>query len=253
MPYSTGTDTTRPYGPQRGGAGKQMADRAVALAGEGKWSEAAAANRELLRHRPKDTGGLNRLGKCLTELGRFAEASAMYRQALDLDALNDIARRNLTRLSLLASDTAQSAPGLGAVDPRVFVTDPSTSVESSLAGSADLAALATYSPGTELELCAEGGTLVVRDPHGRLLGAVKPRLARRLLGLMRGGNRYAAALASNTAFPARVLLREIHRDPSQADKVSFPAREVGEAVRAQSKDALLPSQDEGDDDDVDVD
>ncbi|MCL4465301.1 MAG: tetratricopeptide repeat protein [Chloroflexi bacterium] len=253
MPYSTGTDVTRPYGPLQGGNGKQIADRAVSLAGEGRWAEAAAANRVLLRLRPKDTSSLNRLGKCLTELGRYEEAAATYQQSLDLDALNSVASKNLARLSLLTAETATPTPSSSAIDPRVFVTDPGTSAETTLTRSAHVADLANYSPGAELELCAEGGTLVVRDPHGRLLGAVKARLASRLLGLMSGGNRYAAALASSTASPVRVLLRETHRDPSQADKVSFPAREVAEVVRAFTRNGLLRSADEGDDDDDDAD
>jgi tetratricopeptide (TPR) repeat protein len=129
MPYSTGTDVTRPYGPLQGGTGKQIADRAVSLAGEGKWAEAAEANRELLRSRPKDTSGLNRLGKCLTELGRYGEAAEMYQRSLDLDAINDVARKNLAVLTILATETAQPEPDPNTVDPQLAVSEPGAAGE----------------------------------------------------------------------------------------------------------------------------
>src|SRR5262245_50258799 len=79
----------------RARAKKQHAEQAIQLALQGQWSEAAQLNREILESFPADVDAYNRLGKALTELGRYVEARDSYMKALEIDQLNSIARKNL--------------------------------------------------------------------------------------------------------------------------------------------------------------
>src|SRR5579884_4465370 len=92
---------------------QQRADRAINLAMQNRWAEAADLNRELIQEFPKDVDAHNRLGKALMELGRYREARDAYAEALRLDPMNSIAQKNLARLEkLIAEETpaAETAP-----------------------------------------------------------------------------------------------------------------------------------------------
>ena len=79
---------------------RQLADTAIAQATQGEWEAAVATNQELLELGP-DTDAYNRLGKAFAELGRHDEALAAYENALERDATNRIAERNVARLRVL--------------------------------------------------------------------------------------------------------------------------------------------------------
>src|SRR5437879_12470566 len=85
----------------RARAKNQYAEHAIQLALQGQWSEAAQLNREIVESFPTDVDAFNRLGKAMTELGRYGEARGAYMKALEIDQLNSIARKNLTRLATL--------------------------------------------------------------------------------------------------------------------------------------------------------
>ena len=83
---------------------RTKSEQAISLAMKNRWDEAAQVNREILDLFPNEVDAFNRLGKALTELGRYAEARDAYAQAVKLDPLNGIAAKNLQRLGKLAAE-----------------------------------------------------------------------------------------------------------------------------------------------------
>src|SRR5258708_39631633 len=82
---------------------RTKSEQAISLAMKNRWDEAAQVNRDILDLFPNEVDAYNRLGKALTELGRYAEARDAYSQAVKLDPLNGIASKNLQRLGKLAA------------------------------------------------------------------------------------------------------------------------------------------------------
>lgn len=224
------TNVRRRLRPKLGDADQELANQAATLAGQGEWSAAAAINYDLYKRHPKDASTLNRLGKCLTELGRHKEAIACYERVLQMDPQNEIARKNAERIGLLAEDVTGLEAGSGAVDPGAFIADPGTTLLTTLTGTPDQEAWAASTPGAELGLHDERGSIVVRDRNDKVLGSLAPQLSQRLLTLLGGGNRYSVVLASIAPGEVRVLVRETFRHPGQAGKPSFPTREGGTAT-----------------------
>jgi len=62
--------------------------RAQQLAAIGDWEDAVALNQAILAATPQDVAALNRLGKALSELGRYGESHEAYNRALDVDPVN---------------------------------------------------------------------------------------------------------------------------------------------------------------------
>ncbi|MEK9659293.1 MAG: tetratricopeptide repeat protein [Chloroflexota bacterium] len=203
---------------------KAKAREAVSLAMDCRWEDAALVNREIIAADPANLEACNRLGKALLETGDNDGAIAAFGRALELDPTSTIARKNLERLRALSAAGACSAPSSRPVlTPHLFISDSGRSTQVSLAASPVGTERTCIAPGTAVSLERRGDTLAVRDEGGVYLGLVPPKLGRRLICLMDGGNRYGGAVSSVSDEAVKVILRETYQHPSQRAKVSFPA------------------------------
>ena len=212
--------------------------QAQQLAANGQWEEAVELNREILEGQPNDVAALNRMGKALSELGRYGEAHQSYSQALELDPANQIAKRNLQRLEPLKDqDSAAAMAERRRTQARqsMFIEEIGKTRVTELQGLTDNETLARMTSGDQLELRIEGKRLVVYSEDGLRLGHLEPRLAQRLLSLMAGGNRYSAAVTAVEPGMLRVILRETYQHPSQSGRLSFPIDNKPLAPRAYTR------------------
>jgi len=215
---------------------KQRTEAAIQLALQGRWDEAANLNRAIIELFPTDVDAYNRLGKALTELGRYAEAREAYQKALEIDPLNAIASKNLSRLATLGKE-ATPRPATQKLSPQMFIEETGkTGITTLLRPNMEIAARMTA--GDQVNLAPDNGTLVVKSMQGEFIGEVEPRLAQRLSKLMEGGNQYVAAISGLTDSAVKVFIRETFQHPSQAGKLSFPPA-VTEAFRPYLKERLI--------------
>jgi tetratricopeptide (TPR) repeat protein len=201
---------------------RQLADAAIAHATRSDWEAAVAANQSLLELGP-DIDAYNRLGKALAELSRHAEALVAYEAALERDATNRIAQRNVERLRLLvaaASDSDENGKPVKA-PATLFIEEMGKTGHARLINLAPPRRLAQLSGGDVVELRAESDLLMAYAGEGEI-GQVEPRIATRLVKLMRGGNRYEAAITNLHDDEVRIIIREVFAHPDNFGKVSFP-------------------------------
>ncbi len=220
------------------GAKKRPAEQAIALALQSRWEEAAAVNKSILRASPRDVDAHNRLGKALMELGRYADAREAYASALRFDPNNSIAKKNLNRLSHLNTAEETPAEPKERVDLQFFIEETGKTGIAFLQELGSQAVLAKTTAGEPVQFRVEEGHLLAETARGEYLGLIEPRIGLRLVGLMEGGNRYAGALASVSENAVRIIIKEVHQDPSQAGKLSFPARAI-EGFRPYTKESLV--------------
>jgi tetratricopeptide (TPR) repeat protein len=241
---------------------RQLGEAAIAHATRGEWEAAVEANRQLLELGP-DIDAYNRLGKALAELGRHAEALEAYEQALERDATNRIAQRNVERLRLLAqSATGGSGTGGGDGSGRpvkapatVFIEEMGKTGRARLINLGPPRVLAPLSPGDAVTLEAEGDELVARVGDATI-GSVEPRIGSRLVKLMAGGNRYEAAITTihEAGGEVTIIIREVFTHPSNFGTVSFPTvGQVAGGVRPYMKGSALRYDDEEEVEEIDED
>ena len=202
--------------------GKRLSQEAINLAILGRWEEAVAANKSIIEWVPNDVGAYNRLGRALTELGKFAQAREAYGKALELAPDNVIATKNLARLASLSESTTTINGGHHKVASELFITETGKAGVVNLCNLASTEVLAKMGVGVQVHLRLRGQRLVVESEYGEYLGEVEPRYGLRLGRLMQGGNRYAAAILSLGERGVQVIVREVYQHPGQAGRPSFP-------------------------------
>jgi hypothetical protein len=229
-------------------------EKAIQLAMQNKWQEAADLNRQILEMFPGDVDTLNRLGKALLELGQYADARDQYQKASKLDPSNGIAAKNLARLTKLADEVSSSAvvavPHMRTVDPSLFIEESGKTAVTDLVDRARFQTIATFTPGDKLTLKPEGGAVKVVGSGDVLIGQLEPKIAQRVLRLVAAGNRYSAAITSIDDHHVRIIIREEFRDPSMRSRPSFPTQ--APEIRPYTKDSVFRvDMDEEDDDSMD--
>jgi tetratricopeptide (TPR) repeat protein len=233
------TDTT---GRER----RHLSELAIAQATQGDWEAAVATNRELL-DLGADTDAYNRLGKALAELGRHAEALEVYEQALARDATNRIAERNIDRLRVISAGQGTSVSD-GKPEKATaahFIEEMGKTGHARMISQLPARQLAPLSPGDGVELYLDGTILLARVGEVEI-GQVEPRIGSRLAKLMKGGNRYEAAITTVDRDEVRVIIHEVFAHPSNFGKVSFPASATARAgdVRPYIKGTALRYDDD---------
>jgi hypothetical protein len=226
---------------ERARLGRRLNEEAVNLAIQGRWEEAVAVNRSIIDRFPGDVGAYNRLGRALAELGEFVRAKEAYSKALELAPNNVIAVKNLARLASLPAAKASLDRGHHRVAPELFITEISKAGVVNLCNLAPTEVLARMGIGNQVLLRVEGQSLVVENDQGRYLGEVEPKHGLRLIKLIEGGNRYAAAIHSVREDGVRVIIREEYQHPSQVGCPSFPVKAT-EHLRPYVKE-YLPRRD----------
>ena len=225
---------------------RHLTDVAIGQATRGEWEAAVVTNRELLET-GGDTDAYNRLGKALAELGRNAEALEAYQSALERDATNRIAERNVGRLRVIAGGTA-AAVGEGKPEKASashFIEEMGKTGHARLINLLPAKQLAPLSAGDAVELVLDAGLLLAKVGEVEI-GQIEPRIGSRLAKLMKGGNRYEAAITTVDRDEVRVIIHEAFASPANFGKVSFPGSSGGRTgdVRPYIKGTPLRYDDE---------
>lgn len=216
---------------------KRLEKEAVNLAMQNRWEEAVQKNREILGAFPSDVDAYNRLGRALMELGRYGEARESYTRALEYDAHNSIARKNMARLATLGEGVAR--PASGRVAPQqLFLGEVGKVGVVHLMNLAPQEVLAALAPGDEVTLKGKGQVLSTETPQGVYLGDAEPAHGPRLAKLIQGGNRYIAAIAGLNRGAVKVVIKEVYQDPGQEGRPSFPPKE-SDGFRSYVREGLV--------------
>ena len=223
--------------PERTKTRTQLVEEAINGALDRSWQTALELNQEIAERFGVDEETHNRLGKAYTELGKLDDALTAYRATLELNPLNAIAIKNVNRLEALIEEKADLPKGQAAVDINLFVEEMGKSALANvvLEKGFDPALVA---PGDQVELVAAGDTLKVVSSARKTIGSVEPKLARRVLKFIAGGNKYAAVVATGEEASLRIIIRETYQAAEFAGQPSFPASKSQE-FRAYAKDSLL--------------
>src|SRR4030042_5579997 len=138
---------------------QRYAKEAIALAKPGRCQEAVTINKAILELSPEDVDAYNRLGRALMKMGEYDKAKEAYSHALELDPYNNIARKNLARLSHLAKFPA-APKDEHEVSLDIFIEEAGKAGVVSLICLASEEVVDRMAPGDRVSLAVEGGRLL---------------------------------------------------------------------------------------------
>lgn len=213
-------------------------DEAINSAMQRRWEKAARINESIIELLPNDIGAHNRLGKALTELGRYTEARKAYERVLELDPGNSIARRNLQRLSYLKEGDGPPKDACE-IDSGFFIEEAGKARMVNIHPIAPSETLAKLSAGDHVHLQARGQTLAALNNSGEYLGEIEPRVGLRLIELMKGGNEYEAAIISLRDDHIKVIIKETFQHPTQIGRPSFFPPRPAEDIKPYLKNTMV--------------
>lgn len=217
---------------------RQSSKEAIDLAMQGRWREAVAVNKELLKQFPNDVDACNRLGRAYMELAEYSLAREAYEQTIGLDPYNAIAEKNLNRLSHLRESAGVPGDSFHAVEPQQFIEEAGKAGVVSLYRVALPEILATTAAGDRVNLRIDGSNLAVENSRNEYLGLVESKHGQRLIKLISGGNQYTATIISSAEETMTIIIREVYQDPSQVGVFSFPPRD-SKGIRSVVDDRMI--------------
>jgi tetratricopeptide (TPR) repeat protein len=225
----------------QGGEAKLKRERtqeAISCAMQGRWDEAIAANKSIIEVFPNDINAFNRLGKALTEKGQYEEAIDAYNHAIEIDPKNSISHKNLRRLALLKEKQPALSEDRPKAISRTFIEETGKAGVARLDQLAEKEVLVKMAAGDIVQLKLKKQRLTVENEDGEYLGQVESRINTRLSKLIKGGNKYSAAIASISDIAVKVIITEIYQHPKQVGRPSFPAK-INDGFRSSVKSSIL--------------
>lgn len=216
---------------------RQSGRQSITFAMQGRWQEAVTANKAIVESFPADINAYNRLGRAYMELGDYSRARAAYEKAVEIDAYNSVAVKNLSRLSRLGEKAVSPDGGSHKIEPQQFIEEVGKAGVVSLLRLAPPQILAQMVAGERVNLKVDGSNLLIENARGEYLGQVGPKHGKRLVKLMAGGNQYSAAIVKASEEVITVIIREVFQDPSQVGKRSFPTHGT-EVIRSSAGEWL---------------
>lgn len=199
----------------------QLKDKAIQAMLLGQWQNATSLNKALIKDNPNDIDALNRLAYAFTILGRIKDAKSTYRKVLRLDILNQIAMRNIKKLTDLRSrQITKSGTPIKGVN-RTFLEETGKTKIISLVNTAQPRIIALLTTGQPVIISIKRGKIFIQDQNKQYLGVLPDDIGKRLIKLMKGGNVYTACIKSAGEINVSIFIKETKRASRYKNQPSF--------------------------------
>jgi tetratricopeptide (TPR) repeat protein len=205
---------------------EETAQKAVSAALCGNWDNAIELNRSILKLEPEDTDALNRLARAYAESGEIKKARTCSKKVLDIDPLNSIAQKCLSKwnqVGEIAGNKTKSA------SPKSFLEEPGKTKMVSLLHLGDKRILASLDSGDEIDLETHKRRVSVCTKEGEYIGRLTDDLSAKLRELCKHGNEYEAFVKSVETDKdecVTVFIRETKRSSKLSDIPSFTSEKI---------------------------
>lgn len=210
--------------------------QAINAAKDSNWTLAIEYNQAILDQNPNDVGALNRMAVAYLQLNESQKAKEMFKQVLEIDKSNSIAKKNLSRLQ---NNQAPVAPTFSRED---FIEEPGKTKTVELHRLAGKSVLDSLNIGLECDLKPKNRYISV-ESNGNYIGALPEDISFRLAKLIETGNTYFCCIKSFSSSHCSVYIKEVARSAENENFHSFPVSKNSVAAINDVEDHLLLEED----------
>lgn len=193
---------------------------AIAAALNQDWKLAITQNLALLKQDKTNINMLNRLGFAYLQSGQLTAAKKTFMKVTKLDTYNQIAVKNLKKLSNVRQKDLLQTPKR-TISPMQFLEEPGKTKIVECINAAPIAVLSIVSPGDEVILHAKNHAVEIRNYNNTYLAALPDDLSFRLIKFLAGGNTYQVLVKSIGKNSVTVFIRELTRGKRFTTQPSF--------------------------------
>ncbi|MFH1840561.1 MAG: tetratricopeptide repeat protein [Candidatus Shapirobacteria bacterium] len=201
--------------------GEKEEKEAIEAAVAGNWLKAIELNTAILKKNPKDVGTLNRLAKAYWQSNRLDDARAVYQKVIRVDRYNPIATKAIQRLNTAKKSNICAKNKTGKSLVNFFLREPGKTKSVRLVNTARAELLCSLGNVECLKLVPKKYSVTVARENGDYLGSLPDDLSRRLLFLLKGGNRYEVCAKTVERQGLEVFIRETFRSKKFKNLPSF--------------------------------
>ncbi len=198
-----------------------LKDKAIQAMLLGDWKNATSLNKTLIKNNPNDIDALNRLAYAFTILGRIKDAKSTYRKVLKLDILNQIAIRNIKKLTDLGPRKIAKNGVLIKNVNNTFLEETGKTKIISLVNTTNPKIISLLTTGQRVIIAIKRGKIFIQDQNKQYLGVLPDDIGKRLIKLIKGGNAYEVCIKAASQHNVSVFIKETKRASKYKDQPSF--------------------------------
>jgi tetratricopeptide (TPR) repeat protein len=195
-------------------------DDAIQAALRQDWKTAILLNTAILKTEKKNIDAFNRLGFAYLKSGQMKKAKETFEKVLSLDPYNQIASKNLHKLSSTKRDVLISTNTCD-ISPLLFLEEPGKTKVVDCINAAPMNTLTCLTCGQEVFLKPKKHTIEIRDQHEKYLGALPDDVAFKMIKLLTAGNTYSVFVRGISKNCISVFIRELKRGKKLQNQPSF--------------------------------
>jgi tetratricopeptide (TPR) repeat protein len=184
------------------------------------WKEAIKINTAILKESKTDIDALSRLAFAYCKTGQLTLAKKTYEKVLSFDQYNQIALKNLVKLTTLKKKNIVHEVPCN-VSPMIFLEEPGKTKIVECIHLAPNQVLSPLSAGTEVMLNPKNHCVEIRTSQNLYLAALPDDMSFKMNKLLSAGNTYQVVVKSNDKNSFKVLIRELTRGKRFANQPSF--------------------------------
>jgi tetratricopeptide (TPR) repeat protein len=197
-----------------------LKDQAIDLALRQDWKEAIRMNLQIIKEEKANVDAHNRLGYAYMKNGQPIKSKEVFAKVLKLDPYNQIAYKNLKKISLLKRGGINSAT-CEDISPLLFLEEPGKTKMVDCINTAPMNSLSILTCGQKIQLIPKAHSIEVRDNMNMYIGALPDDIAFRMLKLMNAGNEYAVFVKGVSKNCISIFIRETKRGKKLMNQPSF--------------------------------
>ena len=215
-----------------------LKNQAIQTALEGNWQNAIAINKTLITEDPQDIDALNRLALAYFITGKIKEAKSSYQKVLDIDPLNPIALRNLTRLKDKDLNLGSNGNTNTYINNK-FLEEPGKTKVVELVNIAQPKIVESLRTGQNLELSIKRLKIFALE-NKQYIGVLPDDIARRLIKFIKSGCEYESYVKSANQHRVTVFIKETKKSLRYKEQPSFTS--ISDSPLSLDKNGKLKSQ-----------
>jgi tetratricopeptide (TPR) repeat protein len=199
----------------------ELAQKAIQSALIGKWENALEMNRLILLEEANNIDAMNRCAKAYFELGDMENAIFYCMKVLEIDPLNSIANKSITRYKTVKNCNGTKSQEKQ-ITHRIFLEEPGRTKIVTLLNLGETDYIYSLTCGDKARLLVGKHRVNITNPDGKYIGRFPDDLASRLIQLIGQGSEYQVYIKSVEANSVKVIIRESKNTNNEMREPSFP-------------------------------